>query len=184
MIYRASIIATAAAMLALAGCSGERKVDERNASTADVAKKVADAGIKLQPGRWELSMKLTRFEVEGLPPEAKKAMEGIFASGRTFASCLTQEEADKPDGKFFGQESNDCKYDSFTMGDGKIDAKMTCRDKSGGGETRMTMAGTYSADTYNMAMTMRGSAPDGKTMDMGMDLTSRRVGECTGKEEG
>ena len=108
----------------LAACNDAGTVDKKNASTAEVAKSVADAGMKLNPGRWELTMQFKKFEVEDMPPEAKAMMQKMLGETRTFASCLTKEEAEKPDGKFFGQQGEDCKYDTFTMGNGKIDATM------------------------------------------------------------
>ncbi len=168
----------------LAACGDDKKVDEKNASTAQVAKKVADAGMKLTPGRWELTMKFARFEVEGMPPEARKQMQQMLGQSRTFASCLTKEETEKPDGSFFGQAGADCRYDTFTMGGGKIDAAMTCTGKEGEGtaSAKMTMVGTYSADNYDMTMAMNGMAPNGKAMNMEMALASKRTGECRGDE--
>ena len=171
--------------VALSACGDDKAVDEKNASTTEVAKKVADAGMKLNPGRWELTMKFARFEVEGMPPEAKKAMEQMLGQGRTYASCLTIEEAEKPDGSFFGQEGEDCRYDSFTMGGGKIDAAMTCKGEGpdGTAEAKMTLAGTYSPDTYDMTLDMKSTAPNGKAMNMQMAIVSRHAGPCKGNEE-
>jgi len=171
--------------VALSACGDDATVEKKNASTAEVAKSVADAGLKLNPGRWELTMKFAKFEVDGMPPEAKKAMEQMLGQGRTYASCLTKEEAEKPDGSFFGQEGEACRYDSFTMGNGKIDATMTCKGQGMGGasEAKMKLAGTYSADTYDMTMDMQGAAPNGQKMNMTMAIASKHAGECKGDEE-
>ncbi|MBB4613162.1 DUF3617 domain-containing protein [Novosphingobium taihuense] len=171
-------------LLLLAGCGDDATVEKKNASTAEVAKSVADAGMKLNPGRWELTMQFKKFDVEGMPPEAKAAMQEMLGQTKTFASCLTKEEAEKPDGKFFGQQGEDCKYDSFTMGNGKIDATMTCKGTGddAGNSAKMTLAGTYSPDTYDMTMDMVGTAPNGKNMVMQMGLSSKHKGECKGDE--
>lgn len=170
----------------LAACNDGPTVEKKNASTVEVAKSVADAGMKLNPGRWELTMQFKKFEVEGMPPEAKAAMQKMLGETRTFASCLTKEQAEKPDGKFFGQQGEDCKYDTFTMGGGKIDATMTCKGtgENAGNNASMTLAGTYSADTYDMTMDMNGTAPNGKAMVMQMGLSSKHKGDCKGNEEG
>ncbi len=171
--------------VALGACGDDKTVDEKNASTATVAKKVADMGMKLNPGRWELTMKFTRFDIEGMPPEAKGQMQQMLGQSRTFTSCLTKEEAEKPDGSFFGQQGEECRYDKFVMGDGKIDATMTCKGDGpdGAGQVRMSLAGTYAADTYDMTMDMNGAAPNGNAMNMAMSLVSKRVGECRGDEQ-
>lgn len=173
-------------LLMLASCGDDATVEKKNASTSEVAQSVADAGMKLNPGRWELTMQFKKFEVEGMPPEAKAAMSKMLGERRTFASCLTREEAEKPDGKFFGQQGEDCRYDSFTMGGGKIDATMTCKGsgEDAGNTAKMTLAGTYGPDTYDMSMDMNGTAPNGKKMVMQMGLVSKRTGECKGDEQG
>lgn len=171
--------------VALSACGDDATVEKKNASTAEVAKSVADAGMKLNPGRWELTMNFAKFEVEGMPPEAKKAMEQMLGKGRTYASCLTKEEAEKPDGSFFGQEGANCRYDTFTMGGGKVDATMTCKGEGpdGAGQAKMKLAGTYSPDTYDMTMDMQGAAPNGKVMNMTMAIASKHVGDCKGDEQ-
>lgn len=171
--------------VALSACGDDTSVEKKNASTAEVAKSVADAGMKLKPGRWELTMKFARFDVDGMPPEAKQAMQQMLGQGRTYASCLTKEEAEKPDGSFFGQEGESCRYDTFTMGGGKIDATMTCKGQGvgGAGEAKMKLAGTYSADSYDITMDMQGAAPNGQKMNMAMAITSKHAGECKGDEE-
>lgn len=171
-------------LILLAACGSDPTVDKKNASTAEVAKSVADAGMKLKPGRWEMTMNFKKLDIEGMPPEAKQAMQQMMAQSRTFNSCLTKEEADKPDGGFFGQQGEDCRYDSFTMGDGKIDATMTCKGTGGdaGAGAKMKMAGTYSAEAYDMTMDMNGTAPNGKAMAMQMALASKHAGECKGDE--
>lgn len=175
------LIALSAA-LALAGCGSEKSVTAKNESVSDVAKKVSDAGLKFNPGRWDSTMKFVNMEMEGMPPEAKAMMSKILGKDRTFASCLTKEEAEKPDGKFFGQADKRCKYDSFTMGGGKIDAKMTCNAEQG--TQTMTMQGSYTPDTYDMTMSISGAGPEGKAMSMEMQISAKHNGACTGKEDG
>lgn len=171
--------------VALSACGDGKTVDEKDASTATVAKKVAHTGMKLNPGRWELTMRFSRFDIEGMPPEAKQQMQGMLGQNRTFTSCLTKEQAEKPDGSFFGQQGEECRYDRFVMGGGKIDAAMTCKGEgdAGMGSAKLNLAGTYSGDNYDMTMDMKGTAPNGKAMNMAMSLVSRRVGECRGDEQ-
>lgn len=173
----APIVAIALAFT-IAGC--ENKVDVKNETVSGVAKKVADANLRFNPGRWESTVKFMKIDMEGVPPEAKAMMEKVMAKDRTFDSCLTKEEAEKPEGKFFGQADDRCKYDNFTMGGGKIDAKMTCKAEQG--EQVMTMTGTYTPDTYAMTMTVAGKGMNNRPMNMTMSVSARRAGECTGKE--
>jgi len=98
-------------------------------------------------------------------------------------SCLTPEDVKKPKEDFFAGQNKGCRYDRFTMGDGKIDAVMRC-----GGEQAtqvMHMAGTYSPDSYQMKMSSKVEAAakgaEG-SMEMRVRVDARRIGECTGKE--
>lgn len=168
------------AALALAGCGSEKTVTASNESVSSVAGKIADAGMKFNPGRWDTTMKFIKLDMEGMPPEAKDMMAKVMGKDRTFASCLSKEEAEKPEAKFFGQADERCKYDSFTMGGGKIDSKMSC--KSENGTQAITMSGTYTADAYDMTMAINGQGPNGKAMAMTMGLSAKHNGECTGKE--
>lgn len=167
--------------LSLAACSDEKKVEAKNESVADVAKKVAASDIRFTPGRWETTVKIEKMEIEGMPPEAKAAMQQAMGQARTMSSCLTQAQVEKPNSEFFGQVGDGCKYDSFTMAGGKLDAKMTC--KTARGEQVVTMGGTYTPESYDATMNMDGKGPDGKTMTMAMSMKSKRAGDCTGTED-
>lgn len=176
-----------AAMLVVIGglsACGGKTVEATNEKPSAVASKVAEAGasgtIRFNPGRWETQIKVIKMDMEGMPPQAKQAMEKMLGKGRTVTSCMTKEEAEKPDGKLFGQADENCTYDHFTLGDGKMDAKLTC--KTPNGQQVMTMNGTYTGDTYNSSMQMQGPGMGGKAMTMTMELAARRVGDCDGSE--
>jgi len=177
--------ATGVCALALAGCN-KNSVEATNEKPSAVASKVAEAAgsgsVQFTPGRWETEVKVVKMDMDGVPPEAKRMMEQMMGKGRTVSSCLTKEEAEKPNGKFFGQADKNCTYDHFTMGNGSIDSKLTCKTPQG--SQVMTMNGSFTGTTYNTTMHMQGQGPMGKVMNMTMELAARRVGDCTGKEDG
>lgn len=172
---------TAFALAAMGGCGKQRSVEAENESVESVAKKVADADIRLQPGRWESTMTMQSMEMPNLPPEAQKAMQAQKGMSHTFSHCLTPEEAAAPRAGFFQKQASGCTYDHFTMAGGKIDAEMSCKDGSGPG--KMKMQGTYSSDAYTMAIQSEGEMQPGQPMKVAMNIASRRTGECTGKED-
>jgi hypothetical protein len=170
---------------ALAACDREPKVDARNASAEDVAEQVADAGgsdIFVRPGKWESRVQVEEFELPGAPPQAKEAMRGMHDKAMVSESCLTPEEAKRPKEDFFAGKNKNCRYDHFTMGNGKIDAVMKCTGE--GMAQTMAMQGSYSPDAYQMRMSMKADAgvgpPGGMTMTMRVD--AKRVGECDAKQ--
>jgi hypothetical protein len=181
-----------AAALTLSACN-KPDVEAKNESVGSVAKKVEASGFKINPGHWDTTMKFVKMDVPGAPPEAQAMMGKMLGKDRTFGSCLTPEEAAKPGGKFFGQDNKSCTYDHFTMGDGKIDAKLTCHGGPGGadgkGQQTIVMNGTYDPDSYamNMKMDMTGAGMPGAgggegRMTMEMAMSAKRAGACTGKE--
>ena len=168
--------------LAAAGCSSEKGVTAENESVEAVAEKVAGSTVlRPKPGRWEATVKLDHLDVPNMPPEAKELMQQHMNSTRTSVSCLTPEEAQKPSGEFFQPEASGCIYEKFVMGDGKLDAVMSCEND--GQMQKMAMNGTYDEENYSLNVTSEGVGPQGMPVSMAMSVTSTRVGECTGEEE-
>ena len=168
-----------AAVLPLAAC-GSPAVDEENASVEEVAEKVREASSDeglLRPGKWQTSVSIEEMDMPGMPPEAAERMKSMMAMTQTSEMCLSPEEAKQPKGDFFGASDN-CRYDHFRMGSGKIDAAMRCTQ--GGGTQLMEMDGKYSRDSYAMNMKSRmEGGPTGKPITMQMKVEAKRVGECT-----
>jgi len=181
------------AMAALGACNREPQVDAKNASVAEVAEKVRKSGAGesfVRAGLWESKVTIEQLDVPGMPPEIAGRMKEMMAQNqpKAFKNCLTPEDVKKPDEDFFAGQNKGCRYDRFTMGNGKIDAVMRC-----GGEQAtqvMQMAGTYSPDAYHMQMSNKVEAAakgaDGAmaqgAMAMRVRVDARRLGECTGKE--
>lgn len=182
MTYRLMLLAAVA--LPLAGCGSGADVDEKNASVEEVAQKVREAsgddGL-VNPGKWVSTVQIEDMQMPGMPPEAAEQMKRMMAQTHSSESCLTPEEAKQPKGDFFGGNEN-CRYDRFRMGNGKIDAEMRCEQQ---GMTQvMKMDGTYSPDAYSMRMTSNTSGGPGGAgnLSMRMKVDAKRTGECTGEE--
>lgn len=174
------------APLALSACNSGPSVEATNASAKEVAEKIAASGgaISLSPGRWEGKVTITEMEIPGLPPEAAAKMKEGLAKGEVITSCLTPEQAKKPSAEFFARDNKDCRYDHFSMANGRIDARMQC--KSGGSTVDATMAGQFSSDSYQMTMTSKSAGAADQPMSahkMTMKIDSRRTGECKGDEK-
>ena len=173
----------------LAACDSSPEVDVRNANASEVGEAVAKSGIagddafQVRPGKWESKVAIEEMEIPGMPAGMQEQMKSTFAQHQPggFTSCLTPEEARKPKADFFAGKDNNCRYDHFKMGDGKIDAKMRC--DAGGAVQSMEMAGTYSPEAYTMTISSvrtGGEGPGGEVR-MKMRMEARRVGECDGK---
>lgn len=166
--------------LLLAACSSGESVDAKNETPAEVASKVAASGMLPRPGRWEGTLKLTSMDMPGMPAATREAMNKSLGAVQRQTTCLTAEQAGKMDGSFFQKAAPGCTYEKFTMEGGKIDAVMVC--PPGAGPTRMAMNGTYGADAYDLKISGSGEMTKGVAMNMAMEVSSRRIGDCTGNE--
>lgn len=180
-LVRTPALAALAVLAALTGC--KKGVEAKNESAASVAEKVAKSGeIAFQPGHWESTMKLEKMDITGMdmPPAMKAQMQQQIGTEKTFASCLTPEEAKKPSSDFF-KVAEGCTYKTFSMSGGQINAEMECKGEAGASRT-MKLSGTYDSTTYDMHVEGAGKMPNGMQMNMAMAMKSKRTGDCTGKE--
>jgi hypothetical protein len=123
---------------------------------------------------------MLEMKAPGMPAEAVSAMGAMAGKERVYATCLSAADAARPAGDFFAGDSKDCTYEKFVMGNGTIDARMTC----GGGRAVMAMNGTYTPESY--AMTMQTTADSGPAgaMTMRMAIDAKHSGACRGDEDG
>jgi len=170
-------------LAALAACGKGNSIEEKNASVGDVAEAVAKArpDLKFKPGRWESNVEFLSVDAPGMPPEVAKAMQGAIGKDKSYYSCLTKEQAEKPGADFFNKGAQNCKYEHFTMGKGVIDAKMVC-GPGPSGKASVEMKGDYAPDHYSMTMATRADAGPQGSMTMHMKIDSKHVGQCTGNE--
>lgn len=171
-------------LILLAACDSGPEVSATNATVAEVAAKVEAARMDkdfLRPGKWLTKASIDDLTAPGMPAEIAAQMKrrGQDMPGTT--SCMTEADVRKPGPDFFtGNKA--CRYDHFTMGDGKIDARMRCT--AGGGTQVSTMTGTYGPDLYRLAMTTamefpgQGAANRMGGMTMKLSVEGNRVGDC------
>lgn len=177
----AMIAPLALAAVMLTGCGSEKdSVEVRNESPGTVQQKVAQSGLRPQPGRWESRIRIERMEMPGMPAGMAEQMQKSMGAAQAFATCLKPEDVEKPDASFFQKDASGCTYEKFSMADGRIDGRMVC--KSDGGSTVMTMAGTYSATGYAIRTTNETSSEGGPPVKMTVAVESRRTGDCNGTE--
>ncbi|QNA83422.1 DUF3617 domain-containing protein [Sphingomonas sp. So64.6b] len=178
-VFPAASVTALIAALALAGCGkGEKQVSAENASLESVASQAKDA-IKLEPGQWEMTFEIGKMEIPGMPAGAPQMKQ----AAQTSSTCITPEQAAKPAGDMFaGKGAGDCKFDSFNMAGGKLDAVMSCKLPNMPGQSKTTMAGTYSPTAFSNEITSSVSGmPGGQTMTMQAKSSGRRTGECVAK---
>lgn len=182
-----ALIATAT--LGLAACDTGPEVDLTNATPAEVAKAMKDSGATrtmVRPGKWSSTVAILEMNSPGMPPEMQQKMKETLSQPRTVEACLTPDQVDNPE-RMIGAVPASCRYDRYTMGNGKMNGKMRCEHN--GMIQEMTVAGTYSDDSYSLTIDNKTTAPAGAVvgqpagaMSMKMKVDSRRLGECDAKK--
>ena len=176
-----------ACALPLAACGSEPEVRAENASVEEVARQVTAAGGSeqfIRPGKWQTRVTVEDIAIPGMQAAAQAQMKGLFAQQQnvTIDYCVTPEEARRPGGKFFtGKNSGNCRYETFTMSGGKVDAVMRCPGEPSGSMT-MKMAGTYTPDSSTTRSEMVVSGGREGSMTIKARTEARRVGACDGGE--
>ena len=173
----------------LAACDSSPTVEAKNASVAEVAEKVREAHAGgdgyLRAGKWLSKATLEELSAPGMPAGMADQMKMTIANKPGSESCMTEADVRKPNTDFFGGKSDQCRYDHFKMGDGKIDARMTCT--AAGGTQKMAMSGDYGPEQYHMAMITKMEMPQSASVGLGamtmkMKVEGKRIGDCDGSE--
>ena len=127
----------------------------------------------------DLSGLLTRL-AEATRGEARMRIRvEVGDPNQKIVSCVTADQVKADKASLFGGMSKDCKYDHFAMGGGKIDGVATCDND--GHQTKTTISGTFSSDSYQMAVRSESSGKGPmENMTMAMSVDAKRVGECRG----
>lgn len=172
-------------LFALAACGSEPDVKMENATVGEVAQELRKQGADesfVNPGKWQQTVTLMEIDAPGMPPEARQMMQGAMDQAQVHEVCLTPEQAKSPKEDFFTGADQNCRYEHFNWGDGKIDLKLNCKHPNA--TQTMAMTGTYEPDAYSMTMRMtnEGGGPQGQ-MTMQMKVDARRVGACDGDEK-
>lgn len=180
-------VCIAASIAFLGGCNKGPSVELHNATGNQVTTAVKEAGIMssetmIEPGLWQSKVSVEEMNIPGLPAQYAEKMKQTMAEHRKEASshCVTAADVKRPKEDFFGADKS-CRYEHFTMGAGKIDIQMVCREE---GSTQTTsMAGTYTPTSYSLDMSSKGTGEGMQSgMTMKMHVDSQRIGECPGKE--
>lgn len=180
---RISIAMLGVATLALAACSdnGADADGDGTITNEEVAAEAASGdAIKMRAGEWENTVEFTEFDIPGVPESMKDMIAGQMGKSITTTSCITQEEAEKPDAEFFGGEKNDnCTYDEFDRSGGSLKLRMTCATDEGG-TANIAMDGEFGAESFTLTMDNAISGTQAGDVTMKGKVTGKRIGDCPG----
>jgi hypothetical protein len=131
----------------------------------------AATGPRFNPGEWET---VSEMSMTGLPSQTPDMAKGRKQVSR---HCLTPEKAREPHPELFGKPREGCTQENVAAGDGRIQGTLTCKDPHTGGTSRMTLAGTYSGDNFDVRMKAE-MGRKGRTLTMETHSVGHRVGDC------
>ena len=176
------IIAASACIALLSACSDGASDAEEAMVGDEAASGAATSGdaVRLRAGEWENTIEFTEFDVPGVPAAMKDVIAGQLGQSITTTSCITQDEADRPDASFFGGEENEnCTYEEYDRSGDSLTLRMTCAS-DGGGAAKIAMDGTFGEESFTLTMDNTVTGTQTGDVTMKGTVTGRRVGDCPG----
>jgi hypothetical protein len=148
-------------LLILAACS------DGGADPAAQSKAKAEAARNLQLASGQFSTQ------DSGPPKINTPV----GTKREASACVADGEGKKPNPVLLaGQEDYECEYSNFYMSSGTLNAQLNCRREGLAGEVRMTVDGTYTADTIEAEQSISSFLSGNGDVTMQTRLTARRTG--------
>ncbi len=156
-------------LLLLAACS-----DGGDGAAADSkAKAEAAKNLKLAAGQWETVAEVTKLNKQDEGAPAINTPEGTKTNS---ALCVAEADAKKPPPALLAGEGYECEYSNFYMSSGTLNAQLNCRREGLKGDVRMTVDGTYTADTIEANHSISTFLSGTGDVNIQSKLTGRRTG--------
>lgn len=165
-------------LLILAACS-----DGGDQAAADAkAKAEARKNLQLAAGQWQIATEVTRLTEQDAGPPAINTPVG---SKHEENVCVAEGEGRKPNPVLFaGHQDYQCEYMNLYMSSGTINAQINCRREGLSGEIRMTIDGTYTADTITAEQSVSTFLSGNGDVTLQSRLTGRHTGPTCAAAEG
>ena len=166
--------------LALAGCNNKPEVKAENASVAEVAT-AADSAIRMEPGKWRTEVSVDSVDIANVPSQVADAMKKqLSAVGKqTVEACVTKEQAERPPENLLGGKGmKSCRYDTFEIRGGKLNAAMTCQaGASGPGTIHSKVSGDFGSSGYDLVSEARADM-HGQSITTRTKIKGTWIGAC------
>ena len=141
-----------------------------------------EAQVKRQPGSWSQKIEILKLEGKGATPETKVQMQKMFDAMGGISICVTPAAAAKEDMsknmEQMGSRGQNCTFGKRDTTGATIGFDATCK-QADGGTMKLSAAGTNTATSQDITMTMDGIDASGKpTGTMQMRVIGTRGGDC------
>ncbi len=178
------LAATAAFSLTACGAGATDADADGDGTITQEEVEAAVSEVQINPGQWENTVEFVdiEFDEAALPEEARgfigPVLESMKGQVNTTQSCVTPEEASQPQASMFsGNQNANCEYDKFVFSGGNMEMEMTCTDPTSG-NANIISTGTYTADEYDMDMTIEMEGSEMGDMKIIASSNGRRTGDC------
>lgn len=157
-------------LLLAAACSDSGGAGQK---TDDAAAKKA---MELNAGQWQTSAQFSDVKVvDGETPAIKAAVGETM----TATACVGEAEGKKPQAALFAAAGDSCTWQNFYMSRGRINGDMRCRRDGASGDIMVSMQGTYTADSFEVATDTRTVLSGPGDIEATGTMTGRHAGACT-----
>lgn len=137
-----------------------------------------NAASELEPGLYE-----QHFQNEMIvkrPGHAPETQQPPMAAQRL---CIERIAPDHPETFLALPDGAECTFDKAVWAEGKADIAGSCLAGDGGPPFKTSITGSYQRTAFNVALHMVTEIPE-VAVDMTLNITARRVGDCPAKNGG
>ena len=124
---------------------------------------------QMQPGKWELRIEVTSFEIPNATPQLTESLK----EPRVLSRCITPAEAAGGPLAMMKRGAR-CAFDRESLTAGAFDVVMTCPQDDGA--TTARIIGSFGASELEMRATI--DQTGSQAMKMTTVTTAKRVGDC------
>jgi hypothetical protein len=129
----------------------------------------AVAMAQMQPGKWELKIAVTSFDIPNAAPQLNEQLK----TPRVVSRCITPAEAAAGPLAMMKRGAR-CAFDRESLSGGAFDVVMTCAQDDG--TTTARISGSFDATQLEMKAAIDQTGP--QAMKMTTVTTAKRVGDC------
>lgn len=162
-------------LLLAAACSdgGAEEAAKQKAAAAAAAKTA-----QLTPGQWETTAEVTTVSQQDKAP--RPAIDAPVGSKTTASACIAAADVKNPPALLLaGSDAYQCSSNNMYVSGGTLSAQLECSRKGLNGAVRMSIDGSYTADTFTANQSLSTFLPGEGDVTIVSNLAARRTGECT-----
>lgn len=129
-------------------------------------------------GAWQITQAIETLEVPGLPAAMVERMAKDPKNAAPRQACNSAASGARPDPALFHALGGTCEWESWQAGNGAVQAVLACAPPGGApGSARVTVSGTYTADSYALRTETIGRSGAG---DIELRLIAQVAGQFSG----